>query len=52
LVAEAITGITKTGFAPIPSIDLVWGGMSASERDDFVARHLLQVWDAIERVTA
>jgi hypothetical protein len=36
---------------PPGSIDSWWAALSESDRDDFVRKHLLALWDSIERVT-
>ena len=52
-VAQQGDVLRKNGVAatPLCSIDSWWAGMSESDRDDFVRKHLLPLWDSIERVT-
>jgi hypothetical protein len=52
LVNEAIEDLEAHGVTAIPSIDSTWASMSDGERDAFVDRHMLSIWDSIERVTA
>jgi hypothetical protein len=36
---------------PEPAIDALWSRLDMGERDRFVRDNLLELWDAIERVT-
>jgi hypothetical protein len=35
-----------------PLADVVWRSMSTPERQAFVARHLAEIWRAVDRITA
>jgi hypothetical protein len=52
LVNEAIGDLEARGVKTISPIDSLWTGMTDRERDTLVRRHLLQVWDVVDRVTA
>lgn len=53
---EIEAAITAAGLAGShirwPLIDIIWDSLSPAERDGFVRRRLLGIWDSIERVTA
>ena len=51
LIVEAIDDL-KAAAPTTPTINSIWATLSGAERDAFVRRRLLEVWDAVDRTTA